>query len=228
MTTIANPYGGYGHGHQDEAQAVDTRVTATGETVAAQANSYVANANAAFARYLQDIRADEHHYTPDGQRARVQAFQESPAFGGINDQVAAVDSHVAELERKRNAAQAALSPNLDTAGELRATRAWDRHKQGLDNADGGKLAYQAQQAVLNARPDERGVLLAELPAYLEARGVPAGFISETAKAVAPDYASVEDELVAAKRAQTIVRHNAAAVTKAIEAGRPASVVVPLR
>lgn len=74
-----------------------------------------------------------------------------------------MDEHVAQLEARCDEVRRWLTPNLDTAGELRQTRAWERHKQEFANEGGGKPAYAAREALLNAPADERGVRLRGRP-----------------------------------------------------------------
>ena len=140
-------------------------------SVVEQAHAAFTNAKTAFEKFLNDIPRE--HYSADGLKAQIKKFGDTDAAKAVDIAVANVrdraDKATAQVEKIRRD----LSPNGDTAAELRATRYWDRTKPGLDNAKEGAFG-RAQKLIANADREELGVLLQELPAYLEARGLPDG------------------------------------------------------
>jgi hypothetical protein len=207
-------------------QVVDdvyARANAQGETLAEQVNSAITNTNSLLGRYVDNVRKDERHYSAEGLDAQLGQFANTQAAKDVDEYERRFDAHVDQLAANLEAAKRALTPNLDTAGELRASRAWDRHRQALSAKEGtGQLAHAAAQAVQNAStPEERNVLLQELPSFLESHGVPSGFLDQATAQVAPELAEAQAKLAKGQRAQMRIKHNARAVRQAIDNHRPA-------
>jgi hypothetical protein len=212
-----------GAGRQPEQPT--TRSKPVGDSVAAVAVNHIDATNRVFGQYVAECNRTASQYTPEGQQARLQAFQNTEAFKGIDAHVAAVDSHIEQLEQQREAVRRSLAPEWGSTGEGDRARAWNRNKAIFDSSEGGKLASRVQQAIANAEPAERAVLIEEAPAYLESRGLPASFIEPTVAQVAPQLAAVDAELKRARIDQQKVKYNANTVKNAVAAGRPATTVV---
>jgi hypothetical protein len=133
-----------------------------------------------------------------------------------------VNERVAQAEARAEQIRRGLSPEHDTAGELRAQRALDRAIRKWDSHDGPKLAASVREDLLNADPTELAVLAREAAPYLESRGVPSSFVEPVLGEKVPELAQAEAELKKAKQAQTVTRHNASTVRNAIREGRLAA------
>jgi hypothetical protein len=221
-TQISPPSGGR------QSQPVETHVSVQGDTEAAQANAAITNANAQLARHADNVRRNEHLYSAEGVKAELDEFASSPAVRTVDEYVKSHDAHVAELAANVDNVRRSLSPEGDTAAELRATRAWDRHRRTLDTQDSGKVPSVVMRTIETAPPAERAVLLQELPGYLESRGMPTEIVDATAERVIPELAAAKAELRAAEREQQIINRNAGAFRTGVKNGRPATVIVPLR
>jgi hypothetical protein len=228
--SVANPWGDRQPSPPDGGRApheVDARVIAQGSTLDEQANSAIQNANTQLGYHVDNVRQAEHLYSPEGVEAQLREFAGTPAAKAVDEYEKRYDEQVGELAANVDNVRRSLTPELDTAGELRASRSWDRLRRSLDSVADGKVALTVKRAIETAGDAERGVLLQELPSYVESRGVPSDFIEETVTRVVPELATAQAELDKAKRKQAVIKYNASAVRKGIASGRPATTIVPL-
>ncbi|MCX4095337.1 hypothetical protein [Nocardia sp. alder85J] len=177
-----------------------------------------------FDKWLRTIKTDD--YSPDGLRARISEFATTPAGKTIDAVMQTTeqlrDSTKADLER----VQRELSPDGDTAQELRNTRYWNRAQRQLDAAKDG-VAGAAVALLRHAEPAELGVLLQELPSYLRSRGV--SFDAST-KAIlaekAPQYARALKRAVDAEQAYEVTRHNVQQMRSRLSVSHPGAYQKP--
>ncbi len=113
-----------------------TRSKPVGDSVAAVANNHIDATNRVFGQYVAECNRTASQYTPEGQQARVLAFQNTEAFKGIDTHVAAVDNHIEQLEQQREAVRRSLAPEWGSAGEGDRARAWNRNKAIFDSQEG--------------------------------------------------------------------------------------------
>lgn len=207
--------------------SVTARAHAFQGTAFEQAMSTIAHAQNAFQEHVASVNKDRGHYTEAGYKAQIAKFADTEAFK-------AIDRHLDQVRTRRDQAQSAvnsirrnLSPDGDTAGELRATRYWNRTKAVLDSIDGnGTLISKARNLIAQAQPQELGTLLQELDAYCTARGITdTSWIEQSAAQVAPDYGHAVKVLNKAKQAVIMAEHNAERVTHNVAVG--SAVPVPL-
>lgn len=190
-------------------------------TVVEQAHALMEHGKTARAKFLDDIKKDRHRYSDEGYREQVAGFIDSPAAKAVDTAVSKVrdlaDKTGAQVEKIRKG----LSPNGDTAAELRATRFWDRTKPLLDNAKEGAFG-RAQKLIANADREQLGVLLQELPSYLEAHGQATEWIDTAVGQAVPEYAKAVRRHQKAKQALTIAERNAQSLHKSFsdEGHRP--------
>jgi hypothetical protein len=195
-------------------------------TVVEQAHATFTHAKTAFEKFLNDIPRE--HYSPEGLKAQIKKF------GANTDAAKAVDQAVASVQARADTAakqveqiRRELSPNGDTATELRASRYWDRTRPLLDNAKEGAFG-KAQKLIASANRDELGVLLQELPSYLEALGHPTDWIDPAVGQAVPEYAKAASQLKKAKQALTIAQYNAKSLRTSFDSGRSSSVLTDAR
>jgi hypothetical protein len=199
------------------------RPQATGETVAEQANSAIIEANRLAARFFEDASKPEvrKRFSDEGHADELRKYEAALA-ADVDARIAQHEQHVAQLAQEVEREKAALTPALDVGGELRIDREWKKHETSFAKHAGGKLAYQVQEAITNAQtPEERNALLQMAPSYLEARGVPSGFIDKAVKQVAPAVAAKQAALRDAQREQLILRSNRATLGRALAEHRTA-------
>jgi hypothetical protein len=209
-------------------QPVYTTSRPVGDTVAEQAVNHIASTNEAFRSFVDECEADKAQYTAEGHAQRVQGFQKTEAFKGIDSHVEAVEAHVAELEASRANVIAGLSPAGDAAQESRNDRAWAAALRTLDATENvGELSAKAAKVIENAPEGTRGVILEQIRPYLDSRGCPTAVVDTTTAKVAPELAAVDAELAQAVKHQAVVKYDANTVKAAIAGGRPAVKVVGL-
>jgi len=196
-----------------------TRVTAHAVkvegTVVEQAHATFTNAKTAHEQFLNDIPRD--HYSADGLKAQISNFATTDIAKAVDHAEASVrdlaDNANAEYEQIRSE----LSPNGDTAAELRAGRYWDRTRPLLDNAKEGAVA-KAQNLIAAADREQLGVLLQELPAYLEARNYPTEWIDLAVGQAVPEYSQAAARKKKAQQALTIAQYNAKSLRESFTNG----------
>ena len=190
-------------------------------SVVEKAHAAFANAKTAFEKFLNDIPRE--HYSADGLKAQIKKFSDTDAARAVDAAVVNVrdraDKAGAQVEKIRRD----LSPNGDTAAELRAARYWDRTKPLLDNAKEGAFA-RAQKLIANANREELGTLLQELPAYLEALGHPTDWIDTAVGQVVPEYAQATTKRQKARQALAITEYNAKSLRTSFDSGYSSSIL----
>lgn len=205
------------------------RVTAHAVTVdgsvVEKANATFNHAKASFEKFLNDIPRE--HYSPEGLRAQVAKFASTDAAKAVEHAVESVRDRASKAAATVEKIRHDLSPNGDTAAELRAGRQWDRTKPLLDNAKEGAFA-RAQKLIASADREQLGVLLQELPAYLEAHGQPTDWIDATVGQAVPEYARAAGQLKKARQALTIAEHNATALRRSFDQGNAMAILVDPR
>jgi hypothetical protein len=126
-------------------------------------------------------------------------------------------------------------PAGDTATELRNTRFWDRTVKILDAVgQPTRLSGVAEELIAKASREELGVLLAELPSYIQAKaqkfdnpqarestinGYSAAIEAATAKAV-PEYAKAKKQSINAEKAFQVTALNAKHIREQFSVGAP--------
>jgi hypothetical protein len=194
-------------------------------TVVEQAHAAITHANNEFQKHLAATEAIREHLTPEGYRARIEAFQGTSA-------ALAVDAEFENVTARRDVAAAnvekvkrSLSVNGDTAAELRASRYLNRVTRNLDGKDGGQLFEEANRLVSSASREELGILLQELPAYLQSRGSTTDWLDSAIAQAVPEFASARSEHRKAEQAFQVMRTNVQHVRNGFANGRPATVLI---
>jgi hypothetical protein len=195
-------------------------------TVAQQAHAAIVHGQNEFRKHIEATDRIRGNFTDAGYQAQITAFQNTSA-------AKSVDSALESVTARRDAAAAnvaqvrkSLSPNGDVASELRATRYRDRVVRTLDAKDRGQLFTAARELLAEASREELGVLLVELPPYLQSRGSTSDWIDAEVGRIVPEYGAAQSQLNRAEQAQQIVRQNAQFARNAFATGRPATVFVP--
>jgi hypothetical protein len=192
-----------------------------GDTVVSQAFSGLLNVQKAQAAYNESVERNAAFLNQDGIRAALGAFADTPEARSVDDIERSVDQLVERKQGDVAQAIAALSPLGDTAEELRNGRVWDRTERKLAAAtDAGSVTNAARQALEQATPAELGVLLQEIPSYLESVGAPTDWVHKVVAAKAPEVAKARCKLDAAKQARVLTHHGAKLVRDGIRNGHP--------
>ncbi|PPJ02589.1 hypothetical protein C5E51_29805 [Nocardia nova] len=184
------------------APTVDGSASAIG-----QAQEALEKVTAQFEKYIGAI--DPTPYSPDGLRKEIARFSETDAGRAIDAAVSLANNRYTAAESNVDAVLAALSPDGDTAAELRATRYWDRTRRILDNTRDDALPGKADELITAARGPELGTLLQELVPYIQSRKI-AGEVSVMASlyAKSPEYRTAREQLKRAGQARSIIEQNA--------------------
>jgi hypothetical protein len=194
-------------------------------SVVEQAHAAFTNAKTAFEKFLNDVPRE--HYSADGLTAQIKKFGDTDAARAVDAAVANVrdraDKATAQVEKIRRD----LSPNGDTAAELRATRFWNRTKAVLDTAKEGAFGA-AQKLIANADREQLGTLLQQLPSYLQTRGLPSDWIETAVGQVVPEYAQAAKQHQKAQQALTIAEYNAKSLRTSFDKGYSSSILTDAR
>jgi len=192
-------------------------------TVIEQAHAMMTHAKAQFGKHLDSIQRDR--YSAGGLREEIANFADT-------DAARAVDKAVEQVRQRRDQAQTQadevhrnLSPNGDTATELRASRFWNRTKGLLDTVDTGQLLGRAQGLLTKADRAELGTLLQELAPYLTSRGQATDWIDSAVAEIVPEFSHARNQLRTADQALQITAFNAKALRRGFEKGRLPTVIV---
>lgn len=199
-------------------------VTASGSVVE-QAHAAFTNAKTAFEKFLNGIPRE--HYSADGLAAQINKFGDTDAAKAVDTALANVrdqaDKAGAQIEKIRRD----LSPNGDTAAELRATRYWNRTKAVLDTAKEGAFGA-AQKLLATADREQLGTLLQELPSYLQAHGQTSDWLDTAVGQLIPEYAQATTRHKKARQALTIAERNAESLRRSFAQGYLSSIVTDAR
>jgi len=193
-------------------------------TCVQQAHAAITHAQSEFRKHIEATDAGKGNFSPEGYQAQIAAFQNTAAARAVDTALESVTAH-----RDAAAAQVAkvkrdLSPNGDTAAELRANRYRDRVIRRLDVKDPGQLFNAANEELAGATREELGTLLQELPSYLQSRGVTTDWIDAAVAQVVPEFAAARAELKKAESAFLITRQNVGFVKQGFANGRPVTVL----
>lgn len=145
-------------------------------------------------------------YSPEGLAEQVASFT---GAGAIDAAVEITQNRVDQAADHVDRVLKGLSPDLDTAGELRAGRAWSRVQRQLDAiTDSAKVAETARQLIAASDDIELGVLMTEIKPYLASRGQDAGWLAAAVAQRVPELAAAQTELVKAEKVKAIIRFRA--------------------
>ena len=205
---------------------VTARAANVSGTAIEQAHTMMINAKAQFEKHLDGIQRDR--YSAEGLREQIANFAETDAARAVNTAVEQVRQRRDQAQTQSDKVRRELSPDGDTAAELRAARSWDRTQRLLDNTKGEAVALAAQGLMASADRREFGVLLQELPAYLAARGQNADWIDDAVSQLVPEYGSARVQLTKAQQACIIAERNAKSLRASFTQGRSATVLVDPR
>lgn len=172
---------------------------------------------AAAEKYLTSIDVDR--YSQKGLSEKVAQFEQTSAYAALDHAFAEVEATQARADANVAKVLADLSPDGDTAAELRASRYWDRTRRLLDGLpDTGKASIAARDLVAKANRTELGTLLQELGPYLQSRHMSPDWIDPMVAEVVPEYKKARDAAKRATQAVAVTRHNVDAVKRHISSG----------
>ncbi|MGQ4618450.1 hypothetical protein [Nocardia sp. R7R-8] len=181
--------------------------TVSGGSAVDRAQATIEAVENQFGKYLATIRAE--HYSPEGLRAQIRAFADTHAGRAIDSALDAArqrrdDAHTAVDHARRE-----LSPDGDTAAELRASRYWNRTQRLLDSLSPTKASDAATTLIKDANAAELATLLQELLPYLQSRGIEAAtYIDAALRDRAPEYTNAKKRATAADKALIVMEYNA--------------------
>ena len=182
---------------------------------------------------LAEHRAASHdpRLTERAQRDKLAEFADGEHAKVLPVCAQAVDGLVAEKQAAYDDAVKNLVPEWDTAGELRAGRCWQRERAKLEALSSeGERVTAARTAI--EKCDDRAtlaVLVEELPAFLEAKGVDTStWFPEVIAAKAPEVGAAKRALHNASQQATTLRQAARMLEAGIASGTPVVALDRLR
>jgi hypothetical protein len=209
-------------------QAQQASRVAQKNDVVAQAFKLISTVRDAQRAYNAEIHASE-HLNEEGKRAALAAFASSQEAQVIPVAERAVTEWIEQKQERVQKLRTDLVQPGDAAQEARNDRAWARAKHAIDRAQedpsGASTVTAARQAIANARNDELGVLINEVPPYLESLGLPTSFLDAEVRNRVPELADAQMDLANAQRDATVVKYDLNAVKKGIETGTPPTYLV---
>lgn len=194
--------------------------TFTGSAVE-QAAAAMEHANKAHAKYLDSLAGERHRYSAGGYLEQAALFGSTDAAKAVDNAVTLVETRVAEAETAVKNIRKNLTKAGDAAQESRNTRYWDRTQAVLEAA-GDKRFGRAQQLIKDPdlTPEQLGVLLEELPAYLETHGITTDWMDPLLHQVVPEYATAKQKLSVANQALIVTKRNARTLQQSFRDGHP--------
>jgi hypothetical protein len=193
-------------------------------TVVEKADAAFKHAADSWKKHIAETNKHQEHYTSEGYRAQIAKFADTDAAKAVDTAIDSLQARADKAASDLTKIMVDLSPDGDTAAELRATRYWDRIKPLLDNAKGGAVS-RAQQLVSEASREQLGTLLQELPAYLEARNQPTSWIETTVGQVVPEYARAVKRNRSAQQALTTAKYTASSLRRTFSEGHAGNAIV---
>ena len=188
--------------------------TGTPPSYTQQAYGQVLNVHQRHRDYLAQADDD---FSPEQRDRYAAAFDGSSQLDVLEQ---AFDKQEQAYESDYESAVAAQSANIDESAALRIR---DRVLDRLNNAD--KPVTAARQLVSDARPEELGVMLQEIPSWLESRKHPTDFIEQILADKCPEVADKAARLRKARQASAIGRETIRRVREGIRTAAPPSVLM---
>lgn len=170
-----------------------------------------ANAAAEFDTYIDSLSCivEDPRYTEANIREHIASFAGTPAAQAVEQSLQAVQTLVENADTEVGRVRDELMSPGDAAAELRKTRSWNRFQRTLDNVKDSSYSKVVNDLITAAKPDEIGVLLQELPSYLQSKGhVDTDWIDELVAQVVPEYGTARRRAVTAQQALAIAAANA--------------------
>ena len=196
-------------------------------TPISQAGDLIQQATSAFERHIEAVGEHADGRTPEGVRQVIAQFADSPAAQKIDEAITIAEQREEAAAQRVLDTLRSLSPELDAAGESRATRAWARAQRQLDAASDDRVADTARRLIEDAGDSELGTLITEVPSYLVSRGQSADWVDDIVAARVPELAAAREQLKRASQARPIVNFNASLIRKRIaETGSPSGYTRP--
>ncbi|MBI3213168.1 MAG: hypothetical protein HYZ38_05070 [Mycobacterium sp.] len=178
----------------------------------------IIHAGEMFQKHLDKTELDKANYTPEGFKDQIAQFAKTDAALAVDKAVENAQSRVESALAKADKVRAGLSPDGDTAAELRATRYWNRTKGVLD-ANQTSAHSLAQKLIGEATREELGTLLQELPTYLQTIGAPTSWLDEYIARAIPEYGATKAEVDQATHSLQLIQAAAKFVRDGIANGR---------
>jgi hypothetical protein len=196
----------------------------TGGTVVEGVDAAFNHAKKRWQKHIDETNKSKEHYTSEGYQAQLAKFADTGAAKAVDTEVGNLQAIADQSAAKLAKIMTGLSPDGDTAAELRANRYWLRTKPLLDNAKEGAVS-RAQKLITTASREELGTLLQELPAYLEAHNQPTSWIESAVSQAVPEYGQAVKRNRLAQKALTIAKYNADNLRRTFAEGRAGSPLV---
>jgi hypothetical protein len=199
------------------------------------AHKLIEGAGAAFDQHCRNVdneamdqQTGRRVFDADEHKARVESFGSRDDVQAGLDQAVRLATEVRdEAQTAVNAIRAGLTPERDTAAELKAQRTWSRQQRLLDSAEtDGQRASIAQQIISNTTDiSEFATAVEEIAPYLAAHGQPTEWLEDKMAQRVPALSEAKNKLAAADSALTVTQFNANQQRRALSSGHRATQLV---
>ncbi len=193
-----------------------------GETVVSQAFSAIQKIHQTHREYLDAVDKDD-RFTDEARQEAVSSFKNTETAKYLDTVEEVVDQRLTAAQAKLDAQFKGLSKDGDAAQESRNLRIRDRALDTLKASDSPVTA--AQKMFEKATPEELSVYLQEVPAFLENRDLPTGFIPAVVEQKLPELAAAQREVNQAQQAKTVLDYDVTAIRNGIKTGFPPTQLV---
>jgi hypothetical protein len=187
----------------------------TGDTAFGKSFNIIEDTNSHLHKFHDMIGAEASHYTPEGRKAQLARFSETPAAKALDTAEALADRRVVELTEEAEQAKRDLARE---GNPVQANRIWNRTLRIWEGKSGPELAGAVAKSIASASPEELGVLLNETAPYLESRGVSTDFVEPVLEQAAPAYAAKKAKATKGEQARAILRNDLRMVREGIANG----------
>jgi hypothetical protein len=196
------------------------------ETVVSQAYSGLQQVRQAHQRHLEEVYRNADRLSEEGRRDAIADFRNSQAAKLLDQIDAAADQRLAQAQNDYAQQLKGLTQPGDAAQETRNSRTWDRELRKLEAAkDSGSVINVARQALESSSGAELGVLMEQMPSYLESRKVPTEWINPVVTQQHPALGEAQWKANQAQQAATLLHYNAMRIRNGIHNGSPPNYLV---
>jgi hypothetical protein len=194
----------------------------------AGAHKLIQDVGKGFDQHRESVDGQRGWMSPEGMAAAVDSYGSRPEVQQQLDR--AVDMVTAvrdEAQATVDSVRAALIPQRDMAGELRAQRDWARQQRLLDSAgnESRRVAMAQEMVRETTDPAQFATLIEEVQPYLASYGLPTGWLDGEIAQRVPALREAKRDLAQADKALTVTRFNVDQQRRALARGARAQHLV---
>jgi hypothetical protein len=213
--TINEQHGAGARPDPMDPQRVEWNATGGGSTKINTAHNLLGAVVKEQGNYYSAIAHLEGDMTPEGFDKQRKAFGTTRAAGQVDAAEQLAAGRTAELQAQLDQAITAHNRAGDAAAESRALRTAGQIERQMAGLDAGRKAVAARRMIAEADPETRAVLYQELPSH----GVSRDIVTQAVVDSDPSLKNTQAKLAQSRKAELLIKADAARVRAAIDAGR---------